>query len=307
MSKIIRITESDLTRIIKRVIREKQYGLVSGEILMEGILPPTLMKLFGLQTAKKMDQIFVKEISNIELFFAKIISSGEKNLVTKSGQQYLRSSIGDYPSSSIKSIIDLAISGKINRANMDQYLNLLPEKFYNGSLFRENIRKLLDSIVIRVERGVGKTAVAQKVETQVSKVIPKGSFPMGSTEDSGKLAYWLDKKFYEANDKRHDNITDVQIGKMITQTKSYILNLLDNIKDSHPNFRNGKFYSPANNSVMETENDLLKMATQNMWGGFGRPGILLRKFRNKEPIPSLPIPPQSVKDNLNSIFPDRIN
>ena len=285
---------------MKYVITESQYKL-----LTEGVLPPALMKLFGAQTAKKMDQIFAQDIANIESFFAKIIASNEKVLLTKAGQQYLRSSIGvDYPASSLKSIIDLANVGKINRTNMEQYLNLLPEKFYNGMEFRENIRKLLEGTVVRVEKGVGKT-VAQKAETQVAKTAPSGSFKMGDSEESGNLAYWFDKKFYEANDKRHGFIKDEQINKMTSETKSYILYLLDKIKNIHPNFRNGKFYNPDNNAVMATENELLKMATMNMWGGGGRPGILARKVMYKEPIPSLPVPSQSVRNNLDQIFPSK--
>ena len=126
-------------------------------------------------------------------------------------------------------------------------------------------------------------------------------------EESFKLAKWFDQKFYEANDKRHSFITDEIINKMTPETKSYLLNLLDKTKNIHSGFRGGRFFNPDNNKLMTTENDLLKMVTTNMWGGYGRPGIMASKAVYKEAIPSLPIPSKAVENNLNSIFPTSSN
>jgi len=311
MEKIIRLTESDINKLVKK-------------ILNEGI-PPALMKLFGAQTARKLEQVFEPKVAeNIEKYFAHIIAIEEKNLLTKAGQQYLKSSIGvEIPATTIKSILDMGLAGKINKGNMEQYLQYLPEKLFNGNEFRDNIRTLLTATINKVEKtGAQKAAgqaevkaTTQKVATNqssqaapVGQALSKGSFGMSDAEESKRLAYWFDQKFYEANNKRHAFITDEVINKMTPETKSYLLNLLEKTKNIHPDFRGGRFLNPENNKVMTTENDLLKMVTSNMWGGYGRPGIMASKAIYKEAgIPSLPIPSKSVENNLNSIFPTSSN
>ena len=293
---------------MKYVITEPQL-----RVLMEGKIPPTLMKLFGAQTAKKMDQIFLKNIDNIESWFSQLIAAEQKVLITKSGQQYLRTSIGvDFPSSSLKSILDLASVGKINKSNMEQYLNLIPEKFYNNIDFRNNIRRILNSTIERVEQGAGKAAT-QKVTTQANKSVPvnkvtkqstkiapstsKISFKMASPDESFKIAGWLDQKFYESLGKRHDEITDAQFEKMLPETKEYLKTLYQRIKELIPNRNNSSL-------IVKTDRDAVDAVTVNYWGGFNRPNRIVKDFaQSPSKTPPLPLPSKSVESNLNSIFP----
>ena len=119
-----------------------------------------------------------------------------------------------------------------------------------------------------------------------------------------KLFLWFDSKFYEANGKRHKLITDAQIEQMLPETKEYILTLQNDLKGFDRGYRNGNYYSSADNSILKTENDLIKHATHNMWGGDGR----YSKFNtdnmyDKIPYPSIHAPSPSVIANLNKIFP----
>jgi hypothetical protein len=123
-----------------------------------------------------------------------------------------------------------------------------------------------------------------------------------------KLFLWFDSKFYEANGKRHSLITDAQIEQMLPETKQYILSLQNDLKRFDKNYRDGNYYSTENNSILKTENDLLKHATHNMWGGFGRYSEFNTKnMYDKIPYPSIPAPPPSVIANLNKIFPSPSN
>lgn len=274
------------------------------------------MKLFGAQTTRNVEKIFANQTDNVESFFAKLISAEQKILMTKGGQQYLRSSIGvDVPASTIKSLLDLATSGKMTKANMEQYVSLLPEKFINGSDFRNNIRKLLTGTIERVEQGVGKSLTQTKGVTQTTKqtaqatapAITKGAFKIADPDESFKIAGWLDQKFYESGNRRIAELTNQQYSSLTPETKSYLLTLLDYLKKYHPNFKNGNFYDPLTNEISKTERQLLNRATMNMWGGFKRPGELVQMKLNGGKTPPLPIPTKAVEDNLNSVFPTASN
>jgi hypothetical protein len=288
---------------MKILIKESQYHL-----LIEGPIPSTLMKLFGAQTARKMEQIFAQDIENIELYFAKLTAESEKVLLTKAGQQYLKSSIGvEIPTSTIKSMFDLASVGKITKSNMNEYLNLLPEKFNNGSNFRENISKLLQGTINRVEKGAGKVTkkilnkTSSKTKVPVSQTMSKITFKMAKPEESFKLAGWFDQKFYESGGKRHDNITNAQFEKMLPETKEYLKKLYQRMKELFPDSINSKI-------SVKTDQDAVKAVTSSYWGGFGRQGKLVGdNARNIKNTPSLPIPSKSVENNLNSIFPTESN
>jgi len=280
------------------LVRESEYNLLLEE------LASTLMKLFGAQTAKKLERIFADKIDNIESFFAQITSATEKVLITKSGQQYLRSSIGvEIPTSTIKSILDLALAGKITKSNMDEYLNLLPEKFHNGSNFRGNIEKLLDGIITRLENGGGKiaTKTANKTSTKpvasTAGAIGTGSFKMAGGDESFKLAGWLDQKFYESKGKRHSVITDDIFNKMLPETKEYLKILYKRMKEILPD-------NPNSREIVKTDRDVVDAVTNNYWGGFNRPNEIIKKYMNERgKTTAFPIPSKSVEDNLNSIFP----
>lgn len=285
---------------MKYIISENQFIT-----LLEGKLPPTLMKLFGAQTAKKMDSTFAKEIDKIETFFSKIITSGEKNLILKGGNYYFKSSLGlDYPTSTIQKMIDMSLSGKINKTNLESYVSLIPEKFYNGGNFRENIRILLKGTIDRVESNVGKINKPSNFEKKpksTSQNITKSSFTMASPEESFKLAGWFDQKFYESGDKRHSEITNAQFEKMLPETKEYLKKLYKKMKELYPN-------SNSSRKLVNTDKDAVYAVTQNYWGGFGRQGDLVGKnLKNPKNTPSLPLPSKSVENNLNSIFPTPSN
>jgi hypothetical protein len=294
MKKVIRLTESDLIHLVKKVINEG--------------LPPSMTKLFGAQTSKRLEQFFEPAAAqNIEKYFAHIISSQQKNLLTKSGQQYLKSSLGvEIPALTLKSILDLGMSGKINKSNMEQYLALLPEKLFNGSELRNNIRALLTPVINKVEKGgvqkglpqtqAKSVASSANPATSVNQIVSKGSYNMADSDESFKLAKWFDQKFYESGYKRHEQITKDMFDKMLPETKDYLKKLYERMKQLDP-------YNPNSRITPKTDFEIVQAATNNYWGGLGRYGKLTSLGIYGEKVPSLPIPSKSIENNLNTLFP----
>lgn len=289
---------------MKYIINENQYRL-----LIEAGLPSFMTKFFGAQTAQKMNRILVDDLGKIESFFA-AIAQAEKIVVTKAGQHYFRSNIGvEVPAQTIKTLLDMAMIGKITKENIDQYVNLLPEKFIQGSDFRRNIKNLLTITINKFESGASKN-VSQNVGKQTQKAtqssnvaaanVAKTNFTMANPEESGKLAVWFDQKFYESGNKRHDSISNVQFEKLLPETKEYLKVLYKRLQEIMPN-------NPNSRMTIKNDQDIINAVTNNYWGGFGRYGELTNKHLNKQSVPSLPKPTKSVEDNLNSVFPSSSN
>jgi hypothetical protein len=138
------------------------------------------------------------------------------------------------------------------------------------------------------------------------------SFPMEQDQSKLKKIYsWFDSKFYEANGKRHDRITDAQIDEMLPETKKYILTIMEDLKEFHPQYskEDGAFYNiEKKNEIVDNVNDALKIGTQNMFGGFGRYSkMIMNNIHDKIPFPPVHAPTREVIDNLNQIFPSSKN
>ena len=82
MKKIIRLTESDLTRIVKRVINEESYTVKSGDNLF------AISKKFGvdINTIAKTNNI--KDVNNIRIGQTIQIPKKNTTQVTKSDSAY---------------------------------------------------------------------------------------------------------------------------------------------------------------------------------------------------------------------------
>jgi hypothetical protein len=142
------------------------------------------------------------------------------------------------------------------------------------------------------------------VERLIDPSVSAG-FPI--EEDQTKLRdlyNWFDSKFYEAKTKRHDTITDAQIAQMLPETKKYILTILEDLKEYHPSYRDGKLYNRSTGEVVTSMNGALKEATKNLWGGFGRYNKFYENNRwHKTPFPPVHAPTRAVIDNMEKIFP----
>jgi hypothetical protein len=142
------------------------------------------------------------------------------------------------------------------------------------------------------------------VERLIDPSVSAG-FPI--EEDQTKLRdlyNWFDSKFYEAKTKRHDTITDAQIAQMLPETKKYILTILEDLKEYHPSYRDGKLYNRSTGEVVTSMNGALKEATKNLWGGFSRYNKFVKNnMWRKTPFPPVHAPTKAVIDNMNEIFP----
>ena len=89
MSKIIRLTESDLTRIVRRVIKEQSLNdkkLMSEQYWLKNLFGTTaddLVRLFGDDSVKSFEMVLSKALQN------------SKNFVARAGQNYLKSASGN--------------------------------------------------------------------------------------------------------------------------------------------------------------------------------------------------------------------
>jgi hypothetical protein len=129
MSKIIRLTESDLNKIVRRVIKEqslKENKLMTEQKWLKNLFGTSvddLIKLFGDDAVKSFETVLSKALQN------------SKNFVSKAGQNYLKSASGaEISMETIKQATKLVSSGA---KSADEIATLLPRQLADGSEFRE--------------------------------------------------------------------------------------------------------------------------------------------------------------------------
>jgi len=129
MSKIIRLTESDLTRIVKRVIKEQSLNdkkLMNEQKWLKNLFGTSvddLVRLFGDDAVKSFEMVLSKALQN------------SKNFVARAGQNYLKSASGaEISMETIKQATKLVSSGA---KSADEVAALLPRQLADGSEFRE--------------------------------------------------------------------------------------------------------------------------------------------------------------------------
>jgi hypothetical protein len=254
MKKTIRLTESDLYKIVKRVLSENKSH----------------MRELGLRN--KLNQIF--------------FGPDETNITSKEGEK-------GYLSSDWRLDKKISPRQRVERLNqviseLESYLQDLRASVTSEESFLENPE--YDKVWGDIESG---NVPSDEEEPELEL----------KDSDYAKLLFWLDQKFYESNDKRHGDIKPQQISQMSDQTIEYLLTLARALTKYHPNFRGDKYVNPDNNRPATTAEDVLKVVTTNIWGGFGRPGILTSKIYYDKEVVRLPYPSKSVINNLNDIFP----
>jgi hypothetical protein len=133
MSKIIRLTESDLNKIVRRVIKEqslKENKLMTEQKWLKNLFGTSvddLIRLFGDDAVKSFETVLSKALQN------------SKNFVAKGGQNYLKSASGaEISMDAIQQATKLVSSGA---RSADEVATLLPRKLADGSEFREVFKK----------------------------------------------------------------------------------------------------------------------------------------------------------------------
>ena len=178
MKKIIRLTESDLTRIVKRVIKEQSLNdkkLMSEQAWLKNLFGTTaddLVRLFGDDAVKSFEIVLQKALQN------------SKNFVTKSGQNYLKSARSDVEISmeTIKKATQLVSSGV---KTADEVAILLPRHLPDGSEFRSVFQKSFSKKPVQ--------NIVQSTAQGVSK-LPLGSVGQSFKEMASQIGGWLQVK-----------------------------------------------------------------------------------------------------------------
>ena len=134
MKKIIRLTESDLTRIFLRVIKEQSLNdkkLITEQPWLKRLFGTTvddLVKLFGDDAVKSFETVLQKALQN------------SKNFVARAGQNYLKSATdgNEISMETIKKATQLVSTGV---KTADEVATLLPRQLADGSEFRSMFLK----------------------------------------------------------------------------------------------------------------------------------------------------------------------
>ena len=133
MKRIVRLTEQDLARIVRRVIKEQSLNdkkLMSEQVWLKNLFGATaddLVRLFGDDAVKSFEMVLSKALQN------------SKNFVAKSGQNYLKSASGtEISMETIKKATQLVSSGV---KTADEVAALLPRQLADGSEFRSVFQK----------------------------------------------------------------------------------------------------------------------------------------------------------------------
>jgi hypothetical protein len=126
MKKVIRLTESDLTKIVKRVINEQKFQILSKLLSNSG---DDLVKAYGDDVVKQLDDVFASALRNPR-------TTGVNQL----GKQFLKSASGtEVELETISRILNAVSKG----ANIDDLARYLPSKLADGTDFRTVLQSKL--------------------------------------------------------------------------------------------------------------------------------------------------------------------
>jgi hypothetical protein len=126
MKKVIILTESDLTKIVKRVINEQKFQILSKLLSNSG---DDLVKAYGDDVVKQLDDVFASALRNPR-------TTGINQL----GKQFLKSASGtEVELETISRILNAVSKG----ANIDDLARYLPSKLADGTDFRTVLQSKL--------------------------------------------------------------------------------------------------------------------------------------------------------------------
>jgi hypothetical protein len=115
-----------------------------------------------------------------------------------------------------------------------------------------------------------------------------------------KLFRFFEQVFYEIGDKRFNEPLPHQLEELTTETKKYLLDVLDVVKEWDRTWpRLGQFLDPQTNEPLTTDDEKISYLASNFFSGFGRPSRLGTSL-NPEPGLLLPEPPS--QEVVNSII-----
>jgi hypothetical protein len=126
MGKIVRLTESDLVRLVKRVINEQKINSQAVRKLFRTHLDD-LTRVFGGHSARGIESALSK------------LSTNPKNYVVKNGMTYVKSLSGaEIPITTLDEALHLVTKGSLP---IDEVIKYFPEQLADGTEFREYFRK----------------------------------------------------------------------------------------------------------------------------------------------------------------------
>jgi hypothetical protein len=169
MKKIIKLTESDLVKIVKKCIKEQ--STINEQAWLRKLLGTSvddLLKTFGDDAVK-----------NIEVTLQRALSK-PINFIAKNGINYLKSASGaEVSMETIEKAMKLVSQGKLS---VDEVINYLPRNLADGTEFRSAIKKALES--------KGSQKVASKVVSPLRTLASQSKGWLQITNVKGNMSGW---------------------------------------------------------------------------------------------------------------------
>ncbi len=301
MKKIIKLTELDVVRIIKRVISE-QY------VELEDIFINKILQSLEKTDTKVFDELSVllKKNTNETLTgaFNRVLNSAIRTNGREGGIEILKfcrklSSINnqfaeEFYKSQIK-VID-----KIKEKYPEKWETLVKTNY--GDNILEKYKKNNAGTV----KPPKESPVVPKVSEKPASGISKGTFKTIPLERDryghaigSKAAMFINelfkKVFYEGFDKRFDMWSMEIINKLTPETKSYLLQLKDIVKQKGLLRGPEMGFRDTYHRLPKTVDEEIQMLSTNFWGGYGRNGGVQTE------LDLIPIPTPSVIENLMNV------
>jgi hypothetical protein len=168
LNKIIRLTEFDLVKIVKKVINENGPAAAIRKIIAPAF--DDLVRAFGDDTARSLESVLSRAISNPGV-----------NMTEKQGVLYLKSlKGGEIKVESVKKALDAVSQGLIPIENV---LNTLPRNLADGSEFRsyfQNVKPKASSQVagqkISQSSFIPSSQIPQKEQVRLLGILDNSSF-----------------------------------------------------------------------------------------------------------------------------------
>ena len=177
-----------------------------------------------------------------------------------------------------------------------------------GNKLKQHIESKKGTNSKPVEKPAEQTPTAPKPDEQVKPQtgISRGNFTVRKLNDGSKIAKFMDsffeKVFYEGNNKVMNGFPKEVIKQFTPETKSYLLQLLDIVKQKNLTSGLEQGFRADYGRLPKTVDEEIEFLSNNFWGGKSQYGNGGRRQGGIQGIlDEAPVPSPNVMDNLMNV------